>query len=50
MEATKPMLEPVEIELKRARSMAVLADNAMLVYLIEMAVIEAKRTSLHPQT
>ncbi len=44
-------LELVEIELKRIRAMAAQADDAALVYMIEMAIMEAKkaRASLRPE-
>jgi hypothetical protein len=37
------MLDLIEIELKRIRKMAEQADNRFLVYLIDMAILEAGR-------
>ena len=39
---SETILELVEIELKRVRSMAAQADDAALLYLIDMAIMEAK--------
>ena len=45
----KTILELVEIELKRIRSMAAQADDAVLIHMIEMAIMEVKRASLRPE-
>ena len=39
---SETILELVEIELKRVRSMAAHADDDALLYLIDMAIMEAK--------
>jgi hypothetical protein len=39
------MLDLIEIELKRIRKMAEQADNRFLVYVIDMAILEASRVA-----
>lgn len=39
------MLDLIEIELKRIRKMAEQADNRFLVYLVDMAILEAGRVA-----
>jgi hypothetical protein len=39
------MLDLIEIELKRVRKMAEQADNRFLVYVIDMAILEAGRVA-----
>jgi hypothetical protein len=40
------MLDLIEIDLKRIRKMAEQADNRFLVYVIDMAILEASRVAL----
>lgn len=40
--SSETMLDLVEIELIRVRNMAVQAEDTMLLYLIDMAIMEAK--------
>ena len=42
MPATEKLMELIELELEKARKLATQADNALLVYLIDMALQEAE--------
>jgi hypothetical protein len=48
MAAGSETLELVEIELRRVRSMAARADDGALLYLIDMAILEAKSKASSP--